>query len=916
MTDRASVAAEIERFLGLLWQPGEVRELRIPRHNKYGQTASGYFDSPATLAKAAATWDGKANLYFTLNPVNPPLLARASNRINDRAEHTTADTDILQRRWLYIDVDPIRPSGISSTEAEREAALAALELVTDFLSDAGWPLPVTAMSGNGYYALYRVDLPNTPESAALIKAILESLASKFNTPAVHIDPTVYNASRIAAVIGTLKRKGDPTPDRPHRRSQLVSVPEDLLVVEEGLLHAVADQAPKPAKLSPSSRDTESSHAVSLQGILDRHGIEYHIQPPDAKGITWFHLRRCPFHSDGRDFECGVGQSLPDGKFAGHCFHPEGGGYGWQEWKEALGLRIGRSDDLPSPSTDCACAGADQEDLRSKENSNLYLPVVIIGRQLPEVTADALTTLIKANDPPVVFVRSGELVRLAKDENGTPSIQRLSDAALRGHLARAAKWYGFNKQGERIEVSPPKAVVEDLAALPSWRDLPPLAGIVFAPTLRQDGTILNRSGYDASSKLYCHLESNQEFPTIPMAPTFDDVRLSLETIEDIFFDFPWASQADRANAYAMLITSVIREAIDGSTPIFGVDAPRAGSGKGLLTDVVAIVATGNAAFKTTPPSRGNEDEWRKLLLGLALDGHPIAVLDNVESTLRSGALASFVTARHFSGRVLGLNKTVTAPNRVVMLLTGNNLSLAGDLPRRMVAIRLDSQMARPWEREGFAHPDLLVYVRRNRHQILAAVLTLARAWYAAGQPKTDTHPLGSFEEWTAIAGGILQHVGVEGFLGSMAETYDRMDASTPAWESFLTAWFDDSQERALTVAQLVERIRQCAALQETLPDELADSWAARINGAERSSFTKRLGKALATKQDVVYGNLKLERGPKDTHSKVNTWRVVQVAGFAGYCGISSTPPTRDARMRALEPDLAGKNPANPAYTAAE
>ncbi len=195
MTDKVSAAANIERFLNLLWLPGEVRELRAPQHNKYGQTASGYFDSPQALAKAAVAWDGKANLYVTLNPVNPALLARANNHIIQRVNHTTADTDIIHRHWFYLDIDPVRPSGISSTDEEREAALAALGSIADFLSSAGWPAPLTAMSGNGYVALYRIDLPNSIETETLIKAVLESLASRFNTPAVNIDPVVYNASR-------------------------------------------------------------------------------------------------------------------------------------------------------------------------------------------------------------------------------------------------------------------------------------------------------------------------------------------------------------------------------------------------------------------------------------------------------------------------------------------------------------------------------------------------------------------------------------------------------------------------------------------------------------------------------------------------------------------------------------------------
>ena len=349
--------SEVQRFLNLIWLPGEVRELRIPQHNKYGWTASGYFDDLAALAKAAVDYDGKANLYLTLNPVNPALMARASNHVSERAQNTTADGDILQRRCFFLDIDPVRPSGISSTEAERGAALVTLESLTDFLSSAGWPAPVTAMSGNGYYALYRIDLPNTPEAAALIKAVLKSLATRFDTSAVHIDAAVDNASRLIALIGTMKCKGDSTPDRPHRRSELVSVPECLDIIQEEQLRVLVEQTPKASEPSMNVTGKRVGCGVSLQEALEQKGIEYRIQPSDANGITWYHVRRCPFHDDGKDFECGVGQKLPDGPYAGHCFHPEGINKGWVEWKEALALSVGSKEQNPALSNN----GVDAED---------------------------------------------------------------------------------------------------------------------------------------------------------------------------------------------------------------------------------------------------------------------------------------------------------------------------------------------------------------------------------------------------------------------------------------------------------------------------------------------------------------------------------------------------------------------------
>jgi hypothetical protein len=124
------------------------------------QAASGYFDDVDAAAAAVARWDGKASLYVTLNPINPSLLARAVNKIVERSDATTADADVLRRRWLFLDLDAVRPSGISSTDEELAQVKRSADEIAAFLRSRGWPEPVVVASGNGAYLLYRVDLPN------------------------------------------------------------------------------------------------------------------------------------------------------------------------------------------------------------------------------------------------------------------------------------------------------------------------------------------------------------------------------------------------------------------------------------------------------------------------------------------------------------------------------------------------------------------------------------------------------------------------------------------------------------------------------------------------------------------------------------------------------------------------------------
>src|SRR5262249_55890970 len=223
-----------------------VYELRAPR-GKQG-TISGYFDDPEKLYQAAQELDGKVpGLYVTMNPTNPALLARAKNRIKAQVKTTTSDADILKRTWLLIDCDAVRPAEISSTDNEHQVALDRCQTIATWLEGQSWPEPITADSGNGGHLLYRIDLENNPESTALVKGVLEVLALKFSDAVVVIDTGVHNAGRITRLYGTLSCKGDSTEDRPHRRSQILSVPDPIIPVSDRLLQKLAQRRPADPK---------------------------------------------------------------------------------------------------------------------------------------------------------------------------------------------------------------------------------------------------------------------------------------------------------------------------------------------------------------------------------------------------------------------------------------------------------------------------------------------------------------------------------------------------------------------------------------------------------------------------------------------------------------------------------------------
>jgi len=204
----------------------ELRALEVQRGFGRPQTHAGFFDAShlREMAEEALKISRVAKgVYFTLNPISKDLLARRCNRIGYAQEgELTKDKDILCRRWFLIDVDPVRDSHISSSDAEKSLALDTVGKVREYLRSQTWPEPILADSGNGFHLLYRVDLPAI--DGGLVEGVLQVLADRFDTDHVKIDRTVFNPSRICKLPGTWARKGDSTPTRPHRQAQLLEVP--------------------------------------------------------------------------------------------------------------------------------------------------------------------------------------------------------------------------------------------------------------------------------------------------------------------------------------------------------------------------------------------------------------------------------------------------------------------------------------------------------------------------------------------------------------------------------------------------------------------------------------------------------------------------------------------------------------------
>lgn len=344
----------IRQTWDLVYTPGCAVEIRAflktsaKVGGKFSNIVSGYFDNYEAFRAAAMEAEKlkPGAVYVTLNPVKHDLTARAYNRLigTDNKAPTTSDKDIIGRRLVLIDADPLRPSGISSTDTELAAALAVRDEVAAYLHEQGFPHLADGMSGNGGHLLGRIDLPNDEQSEGIVKDFLQCLDLKFGRgragAVVGIDTTVYNAARITKLYGTTARKGDSTPTRPHRDSYLGSVPE-MEVIPIELLQRVADEyrAHKVTTTAPAKAKTVTSTAApanwsdSVDGVeryLADHGVTLQAaESYSADGYQYKWVVDCVTsagaHKDGAAIMWGAGKGL-----GYKCHHDSCNGKSWAD----------------------------------------------------------------------------------------------------------------------------------------------------------------------------------------------------------------------------------------------------------------------------------------------------------------------------------------------------------------------------------------------------------------------------------------------------------------------------------------------------------------------------------------------------------------------------------------------------------
>lgn len=485
---------------------------------------------------------------------------------------------------------------------------------------------------------------------------------------------------------------------------------------------------------------------------------------------------------------------------------------------------------------------------------------VSARPRRDITDDALAALAATNDPPRYYCLGSEVVRLREGR-----AEPLSPAALSGVLDRVANFVA--EKGDReYPARPPQDVVSDILSLPRL-PLPSLRGIYRHPLLTASG-LLAREGYDSRTGLYLHLDGLEGVRTdLPI----EEARRLL--LEEVLGDFPFEGEADRAHAVAAILQRYVREIIGGPTPLYLVEAPAPGTGKGLLVEVISIITAGESApVMALAPE---EAEVEKRITAALLESPGLLLLDNARA-IKSSALSAALTAEEWRGRRLGQSEIVRCPNRATWIATGNNVELSREVARRVAPIRLDAIMEHPEERTGFRHPDLPGWVREHRADLVSACLSLIEAWRRAGSPRSSV-TLGRYEAWAATMGGILGVAGIPGLLGNR-ETIHLSDRETGEWSAFLEVWEATHKSEAITAGQLLD----VARAENLLPE----MWA----GKSALAGTQRLGHALMARRGRVFGGRVIVLAGRGHPTRNLTWRVAPARPKGDGTKHPETPPT--------------------------
>jgi len=496
--------------------------------------------------------------------------------------------------------------------------------------------------------------------------------------------------------------------------------------------------------------------------------------------------------------------------------------------------------------------------------------VVTGRRhdAVQMTVDIMRELPEVYD-------MGDLLVTVEDGQVHP----LDNHRLAHWLGGAIQYYSLKsdpKTGLPIEVDrdPDQPTVNQILALKKSRKLKELDAVITAPTMRPDGSVLARPGYDKKTRLL--LDLTEQVPYIAMQPSDDQVRDAVNSLMKPFESFPFCTDLDRGVFLAALLTAVVRPVLP-TAPGFAFDAPVQGSGKTLLAKCLFAIAAPlkeHEQPKVMPHTAGRDDEEiRKRLMSALVNNPPCIVWDNVMGIFDSPSLAALLTSGSYTDRILGKSEQVTLPNKALFLMTGNNLSLAGDMPRRVIKCRIDPQTERPYARQFDFDP--LQYVKQHRLELVSAALTIMRGWHEWSWLHTRADGrMASFEQWDDMVrqpvAWLSRHV-MPGQFGDPMDAVDMSQTNDPEQEA-LHDLLSEIKRKMGSEPFPAKDLHKVAFDGFSSDDQCLADAITDISGRQPNS--KSLGRILAHRKDRIVRGLVL-RDAGTNRDKARLYQVVEI-----------------------------------------
>ncbi len=419
-----------------------------------------------------------------------------------------------------------------------------------------------------------------------------------------------------------------------------------------------------------------------------------------------------------------------------------------------------------------------------------------GGDTVEIGTDDFVCAVLEHLPEGAIYRMGEMGRCAigtiEGEPGHRAFVVLSDTRLRtvidAHVRLTAKRCKRVKQDDgsfKLRYT--------LDYVPCSRDL---AGLVLShatssPHVREvrqvahhpvylPGWALAQPGWNPEGRVYLDLPPGLD----GLTPRTEK---PLDALEDLLIDYPFRDNASRENAFALIVTRVVRPALMGTTPFFWWMASLERTGKGKGIDACNL-ATAGESMPVMQVGR-TEEEREKRITSLITRGADAVHLDNIPhgEEFDSPSIASLATAYPtWSGRVLGGSNVIVLPNTLTVCVSANNPKATGEIAKRSVPIVLESKTAAPELRDDFVHPDPIGYPLSRRREILETVLGMVEVWKAAGKPSGALR-FGGFERWALAVGGIMRVAGASDFLTNRAAWVKAANDDSADGEALVTEW---------------------------------------------------------------------------------------------------------------------------------